>query len=122
MLGSRVPWTDHWELRNRLSDVDRLLIENLQSRWTLKDRPSANADGSPSSSSQDLLNVAESRIAFQFVSYIQYTQHQVRNLIYFVTVGFLLSLIAQHRYPFQTPRTITTFTTIRFAAFGRGSR
>ena len=120
MLGLRVPWTDHWELRNRLSDVDRLLIENLQSRWSSKGMPSAGTAGSPPGSSEDPLNVAESLIAFQFVSYIRYTLHQVRNLIYFVTVGFVLSMIALHCYPFQAPRTITTFITIMFTVFAGG--
>jgi hypothetical protein len=63
-------------------------------------------------SADDPLNVAESLIAFQLVGYIRYTLHHVRNLIDFVTVGFVLSLIALHGYPSQAPRTITTFITI----------
>ena len=44
----------------------------------------------------------------------------MRNLIYFVTVGFVLSLIALHCYPFQSPRTITTFIMIMFTVFAGG--
>ena len=44
----------------------------------------------------------------------------MRNLIYFVTVGFVPSLIALHCYPFQSPRTITTFITIMLAVFAGG--
>jgi hypothetical protein len=59
-------------------------------------------------------------IAFQIIGYIRYTLHQVRNLIYFVMVGFVLSMVALYSYPFQAPRTITTFITVMFLVFGGG--
>ncbi len=59
-------------------------------------------------------------IAWQVISYIRYTLHQVRNLIYFVAAGFVLSMIALHCYPFQSPHTITTFITIMFVVFAGG--
>ena len=59
-------------------------------------------------------------IAIQYSDYIQYIARQQQNLLVFVTTGFLLSLVALHCYPFQSPRMINTFISLGFFMFGAG--
>ncbi len=137
--GLRVPWSAHRDLGERLGEVDNLLIEILQPHWDSGEWETAPAAKPPqkqidsSDDQEDARTVerspwpagdpgrtAQAMIAFQFISYIRYTLHQVRNLIYFVTVGFVLSMVALYSYPFQAPRTITTFITIMFLVFAGG--
>lgn len=136
--GLRVPWSAHRDLGERLGEVDNLLIEILQPHWDSGEWETAPAakpprnqgdssddheDARPETSpwpADDPGRVAQAMIAFQIISYIRYTLHQVRNLIYFVMVGFVLSMVALYSYPFQAPRTITTFITIMFLVFAGG--
>jgi hypothetical protein len=136
--GLRVPWSAHRDLGERLGEVDKLLIEILQPHWDSSGWETApavkpqkqsassedQADARPVEASlwpaDDPGRVAQAMIAFQIIGYIRYTLHQVRNLIYFVMVGFVLSMVALYSYPFQAPRTITTFITIMFLVFGGG--
>ncbi|MGD0131344.1 MAG: hypothetical protein ABSE57_04825 [Bryobacteraceae bacterium] len=136
--GLRVPRCAHRHLGERLGEVDKLLIEILQPHWDSggwetapavkpqkqSDSSEDQADARPVEASlwpaDDPGRAAQAMIAFQIIGYIRYTLHQVRNLIYFVMVGFVLSMVALYSYPFQAPRTITTFITVMFLVFGGG--
>jgi hypothetical protein len=137
--GLRVPWSAHRDLGERLGEVDNLLIEILQPHWDSGEwetAPAAKPPQKQSDSSDDQQDArpvetslwpdddpgraAQTMIAFQLIGYVRYTLHQVRNLIYFVMVGFVLSMAALDSYPFQAPRTITTFITIMFLVFAGG--
>jgi hypothetical protein len=125
--GLRVPWSAHRDLGERLGEVDNLLIEILQPHWDSGEwetapavKPARKQSDSSDDQADDPGRAAQAMIAFQVIGYIRYTLHQVRNLIYFVMVGFVLSMVALYSYPFQAPRTITTFITIMFLVFGGG--
>jgi hypothetical protein len=119
--GLRVPRGFHQDLRDKLSEVDRLIIGCLAQYWESGEWgvPHCPLGAYPWPDDKPG-NLAEGLIAFQFISYIRYTLRQMRNLIYFVMVGFVLSIVALHSYPFQEPRVITTFITIMFGLFALG--
>jgi hypothetical protein len=50
--------------------------------------------------------VAAEFIALRFVAYIRYITLQMRNILAFISVGFILSLLALKSYPFQPRQTI----------------
>jgi hypothetical protein len=116
--GLRVPWSAHRDLGERLGEVDNLLIEILQPHWDSGEwetAPAAKPPQKQSDSSDDQQDArpvetslwpdddpgraAQTMIAFQLIGYVRYTLHQVRNLIYFVMVGFVLSMAALDSYP-----------------------
>jgi hypothetical protein len=50
--------------------------------------------------------VAAEFIALRFVAYIRYVTLQMRNTLTFISIGFILSLLALKSYPFQPRQTI----------------
>ena len=107
------PHLGHW-----LGQVNDTLLQELNGGLWKSGRPARSADKPEAAPSQDILR--EEVIALQYDDYIQYILRQQRNLLVFAVVGFILSILALHAYPFEGPRTITTFTTFMFIAFAAG--
>ena len=113
-------------LRHWLGQVNDALLQELNGGLWKSGRPARSANQNPGAAdsgqeaapSQDILR--EEVIALQYDDYIQYVLRQQRNLLVFAVVGFMLSILAMHAYPFEGPRTITTFTTFMFIAFAAG--
>lgn len=61
--------------------------------------------GEELSTSQSAMVAAEF-IALRFVAYIRYVTLQMRNTLAFISIGFILSLLALKSYPFQPRQTI----------------
>jgi hypothetical protein len=105
-------------LLQSLRQVNDALVDELHRSLWKSGRPARSADKPEAPPSQDILR--EEVIALQYDDYIQYILRQQRNLLLFAIVGFILSIWALHAYPFEGPRTITTFITFMFIAFAGG--
>jgi hypothetical protein len=121
--GKTVRQTQAMLLLDSIDRINRTLVDGLNRGYWREghcerrtgDKDAVAADSSPT---RDALG--EEIIAVQYRDYIQYVLRQQRNLLVFVIAGFLLSMLALHCYPFQSPRIITTFITIMFLMFGAG--
>jgi hypothetical protein len=133
--GERISRKGAAPLRKFLGQVNDALLEELHrgnSKWPISaHRPKEEGKKDPDQGEPELagqepkLSVSpdmlrEQVIAVQYYDYIEYILHQQRNLLLFAVVGFVLSIVALHAYPFQGPGTITTFITITFVALAGG--
>jgi hypothetical protein len=59
-------------------------------------------------------------VALRFVAFITYISLQMRNTLTFVSVGFILSLLALKSYPFQPRQTIVWVLITLFVVLGAG--
>jgi hypothetical protein len=55
-------------------------------------------------------------IALRALAYIRYVMLHLRNLLGFLTTGFVLALLSLESYPFQAPQMIMSLTAALFAA------
>ncbi len=62
--------------------------------------------------------VAEEFVALRFVAFMRYVGVQLRNLLSFVAVGFILCVASVRSYPFLSHRTIGWALTLIFVALG----
>ena len=121
MDGIVVRQADAMPLLNSLNQINGIIVDALnQGCWREghSERKVAEKDTDTAESVQEALR--EEIIAIQYRDYIQYIVHQQQNLLVFVITGFLLSMLALHSYPFQSPRIVTTFMSGTFLMFGAG--
>jgi hypothetical protein len=105
------------KLQDSLREANRIVIKNLESVWAKGPSQPSEKQDDPATSPD---NLREEILAFQYADHIQYVLHQQRNLLMFVIIGFVLSIVALHSYPFQKARTISTFVTIMFVVLASG--
>ncbi len=106
-----------------LDRINSLIVDELNlGDWQEghSERKSAAKDTGPADSVPSPKDLGEEVIAIQYRDYIQYVVHQQQNMLVFVITGFLLSMLALHCYPFQSPRAVTTFISVMFLMFGAG--
>jgi len=104
-------------LLDALGQINAAVVEELnQGPWREGHSSRIGADDSKNGTK----DAREEIIAIQFHDYIQYIVHQQQNLLVFVISAFLLSMLALHSYPFQSPRILTTFISVMFLMFGAG--
>jgi hypothetical protein len=121
MDGIVVRQADAMPLLNSLNQINGIIVDALnQGCWREghSERKVAEKDTDTAESVREALR--EEIIAIQYRDYIQYIVHQQQNLLVFVITGFLLSMLALHSYPFQSPRIVTTFMSGTFLMFGAG--
>jgi hypothetical protein len=105
-----------------LSETSDLLIRGLQPTW--KQGSSEIADSSGEGESKDAavkhetelppLIYASEFVAMRYLAFISYSMHQLRNMLTFVTLGFLAFAFALMSYPFQGERLIAWVITVLF--------
>jgi hypothetical protein len=121
MAGIVVRKTNAVLLHNSLKQINAIIVGALNRGCWRKghsERKAAAKDTDTAESVRETLR--EEIIAIQYCDYIRYILHQQQNLVVFVVSGFLLSMIALHCYPFQSPRMVTTFISVMFLMFGAG--
>jgi hypothetical protein len=108
----------------RMRRISEELLEKLLPYWrenggsdTLEDIE-ANKKDPPQLPQQILL--AEEFVALRFMAMIRYVSLQLRNLLSFIMVDFILSVFALRSYPFLAGRAIGWTLTLIFAALGTG--
>jgi hypothetical protein len=57
-------------------------------------------------------------VALRFLAYIRYVMLHLRNLLGFVTTGFILAVLSLDSYPFQSPEIIGTLNLTLFVLLG----
>jgi hypothetical protein len=65
--------------------------------------------------------LAEEFIALRFVMYLVFVLDQMRRLMWFVVISFVLIMVAQNVYPFESPRVIDFTSLTIFGIVGIGT-
>jgi hypothetical protein len=121
MDGTVVRQANAMPLLNSLKRINVIIVDALNHGcWQEghSEREVAAKDTDTAESVREALR--EEVIAIEYRDYIQYILRQQQNLLVFVITGFLLSMVALHCYPFQSPRLVTTFISAMFLMFGAG--
>ena len=64
--------------------------------------------------------IAEEAVAIRYLAFIRYGFLQLRNILIFLSAGFLLMLLAVNSYPFQSQRPMIWLLTVFFVLLGGG--
>jgi hypothetical protein len=62
--------------------------------------------------------LAQEFLALRYVAFIRYVMLHLRNMLEFLSTGFILGALALNAYPFQAPRLVGWWTLGAFAAIG----
>jgi hypothetical protein len=130
------PENEVWQ-ENLISAADRIAEEFLIPRWLAtgdcesfdhyKKEASAKPDQGirhvihnqlPVGDGHDIAVIAEEFVTLRFVAFLRYVGVQLRNLLSFVTAGFILCVASIRSYPFLAHHTIGWALTLMFVALG----
>ena len=113
MDGTVVLQSNAMPLLNSLKQINAIIVGALnRGCWREGHSERKLAAKDPDTAESICEALREEIIGVQYRDYIQYVVHQQQNLLVFVITGFLLSMAALHCYPFQSPRTVTTFISV----------
>jgi len=121
---------DRWDNESSLAELqvhhasvaNDLIASPLLTEWgkqttgLLKQPPLKEDKPDP----QETNHQAEEYVALRCVVFIRYASLQLRNLLGFLSAGFILSLISLRSYPFQSPRSIEWTMTAVFVVLSAG--
>ncbi|MBV9610836.1 MAG: hypothetical protein JO091_00115, partial [Acidobacteriaceae bacterium] len=87
---------------------------------TAGDVQAAEPSGGESTTSgeRDAYDLAQAFVALQFAMFIVYAVRQVQNLLWSVSLGFVMLVVALSCYSFQSPGAISRFLLVGFAILG----
>jgi hypothetical protein len=120
---TRLQRRDHYhELRKVGKRVaGELMTEVLIPGWTGRilldgeeDEEAKAFAGNPN----DSFDLAQNFVALQYTSFLIYALRQIQNLLWFLSVGFLLTVVSMNAYSFQAPKMIGRFLLFVFVALG----
>jgi hypothetical protein len=72
----------------------------------------------PETEGHDTYNLAQGFVALQYAMFIVYTVRQIQNLLWSLSLGFVLLVIALSSYNFQSPQLIRRSLLLVFVALG----
>jgi hypothetical protein len=129
--GRREPTLLYRALQQALNDTAQAIADQLkESYWarggseTLRKAASAEATKDILKPTKEELEhdkpfiLLQEFVAMRFLSYIRYVMVQLRNLLTFITFGFVLMVLCLGSYPFQSPHVIAWFLGLSLIAIG----
>ncbi len=90
-----------------------LIASSLAAYWK---RSGGDQDPKP----DEITAQAENLVALRYYSFLRYAVAEMRNLLFFVVLGFTLMLLALKSYPFRAYQTINWSVTCLFILLGAG--
>ena len=121
----RRAFCDLWRSGAVLSQdlCERVLIPEWRGRFlpwrTVEEPEEENSTKSPEAEvPEDPYNLAQAFVALQFSMFIVYAVRQIQNLLWSVSLGFLMLVIALSCYSFQSPQAISRFLLVAFVVIG----
>ncbi|HYO84705.1 MAG TPA: hypothetical protein VES20_25100 [Bryobacteraceae bacterium] len=124
---TREPWQNTRTLHDTYNRAAELVASSLENEWaqgTSQTLETAQTKTTQPVYSEDELKRCRSRllkeefIALRILAWIRYVLRQIRNLLQFTVVSFVLFVLALHAYPFQSERLIDQLTVGMFLIFG----
>jgi hypothetical protein len=110
----------------RLCQIAEDIVEKLLPYWreqgasdTLEEIQSGTKD-TEEHQLPDQIILAEEFVVLRYMTFIRYVSLQLRNLLSFIMVGFMLGVFALRSYPFLASRAIGWTLSLIFAALGTG--
>lgn len=102
--------------------VSNALVEHvLTPGWRERSLLATGAEAESSSfagNPKDPFDLAQNFVALNYTSFLIYVLRQIQNLLWYLSIGFLLLVISMNAYTFQSPQTIGRFLLFMFLALG----
>ena len=128
--GMRETEREHLRAQKQLAKTADWLVTPLQGAWAdaasqIVDSATSGDDSQTTTTKADddtlrPLIYASQFIALRYVAFIQYVMLQLRNMLTFLTLGFLAFAFALMSYPFQGERLLAWLITLLFLAIASG--
>jgi hypothetical protein len=111
------------ELREAGGSVaSELMAEVLIPGWLARVLPleerAPDEAGAFAGDPKDAFDLAQNFVALQYTSFLIYSLRQIQNLLWYLSVGFLLIVLSMNAYSFQSPQMIGRFLVFLFIAIG----
>jgi hypothetical protein len=126
-LGKGIDDNSYNDLQRQLHSAAVKIATDLEgTSWTEGDSDSMDAEQEKRTKNKKvtaeelLVILKEEFVAFRYLTFIRYVFRSLRNLLGFIIVAFILSVISLSSYPFQGHRWIGVAGTVTFLALGTG--
>jgi hypothetical protein len=126
-LGKGINDDTYKELQHQLQSAAVKIATDLEdTSWKKGDSDSMDAEQEKRTKNKKvtaeelLVILKEEFVAFRYLTFIRYVFRSLRNLLGFIIVAFILSVISLSSYPFQGHRWIGVAGTVTFLALGTG--
>lgn len=110
-------------LRSAMTAVISDLAIYLKDYWSRGKGPTPEADEKEKKQSENkdrMFELAEDFVVLRFYSYIRYVFTELRNILFFLVLGFCLLFLALHTYAFRADQTIDLSFVGLFLVMGTG--
>jgi hypothetical protein len=126
-LGKGIDDKPYDELQRQFQSAAAKIVRDLEgTSWSTGDSDSLEAEHEKRARKKDptaderLVILKEEFVAFRYLMFIRYVFRSLRNLLGFIIVAFILSVISLSSYPLQGHRWIGVASAITFVALGTG--